>query len=322
MTKPKVFITRRIPEVGIKLLKKSCDVRVYLKDTAISKKELIKGVKWCDALICLLTENIDKEVIDANPKLKIIANYAVGFNNIDIEYAKKNGIPVANTPGGASSESVAEHTLALILAVTKRLHEADSFVRKGEYTCWQPMLLLDMELLGKTLGVVGTGRIGSLVAKKVHYGFGMKILYYDTIQNKELENKCNARKVSLDTLLKVSDVITLHVPLLPSTRHLIGRKELSQMKKTAHLINTSRGAVIDERALVSVLKKKCIAGAGLDVFECESKLAPHLVELDNVMLTPHIASSTVSAREDMAIKAAKNVIAAVKGKKIPFLVRL
>ena len=320
--KPKVFITRKIPEAGIELLRKSCIVKIYPKETAISRKELIKGVKWCDALLCLLTEKIDKEIIDANPNLKVIANYAVGYNNIDVKYAAQKGIPVANTPGGASSESVAEQTLALIMAVTKRLHEADDFVRANKYTCWQPMLFLGIELLGKTLGIVGTGRIGTEVARKAYNGLGMKILYYDVVENKALEQDCKARKVSLHNLLKQADVISLHVPLLPSTKHLIGRKELSLMKKTAYLINTSRGPVIDEKELVAALKKKQIAGAGLDVFECEPKLSPGLAELDNVMLTPHIASSTVEAREDMAVKAAKNILAAVKGKEIPFRVRV
>jgi glyoxylate reductase len=320
MPKPKVFVTREIPQAGLKLLREHCQVRIYPKKTAIRRQELIKGVKWCDALLCLLTEKIDKEIIDANPNLKIIANYAVGYDNIDVKYATKKGIPVANTPGGASSEAVAEHTLALIMAITKRLHEADSFVRAGKYTCWQPMLLMGMELRGKTLGIIGTGKIGATVAEKAYCGLAMKIIYCDIIRNKKIEKKCKAKKVSLTTLLKNSDIISLHVPLLPSTRHLIGKKELAMMKKDAYLINTSRGAVVDEKALIMALSKRKIAGAALDVYECEPKLTPGLAKLSNTILTPHIASATVSARKDMAIKAAKNILAALKGRKIPFQV--
>ncbi len=318
--KPKVFITRNVPEIGIKLLRKHCLVKVYPGCQAIPRQELIKGVKWSDALLCLLSEKIDKEIIDANPNLKLIANYAVGYNNIDVNYATKKGIPVANTPGGASSEAVAEHTLALIFAVSKRLHEADSFMRSGKFTCWQPLLLMGMELQGKTIGIVGTGRIGSIVAEKAYCGLGMNVLYYDVIKNKEIERKCKARKVSLSYLLKHSDIVTLHVPLLPSTKHLIGRKEFSLMKKTAYLINTARGPVVDEKALVEALRKKRISGAALDVYECEPKLTKGLVELENVFLTPHIASATATAREEMAVKTARSILAAVQGKKAPFVV--
>ena len=252
MPKLRVFITRKIPESGIKLLQKSCHIKIYQKDQVMPKKELIKEVKQCDALLCLLTDKIDKEIIDANPKLKIISNYAIGFNNIDVAYATKKRIPVTNTPGRAIVDAVAEHTFALIFAVTKRIVEADRFMRAGKYKTWEPLLLLGMELVGKTIGIVGLGRIGSGVAQRAK-AMGMKVVYYDVKRNVDFEGEFNAQYLSLNDLLKSADVVSVHVPLLPTTTHLIGKKKLSLMKKTAYLINTSRGPVIDEKALVRAL---------------------------------------------------------------------
>lgn len=319
MTKPKVFVTRKIPQSGIKLLQKSCQVKIYPKDQVIPKKELLTEVKQCDALLCLLTDKIDKEIIDANPKLKIISNYAIGFNNIDVAYATKKRIPVTNTPGRAIVDAVAEHTFALIFAVTKRIIEADQFMRAGKYKTWEPLLLLGMELVEKTIGIVGLGRIGSGVAQRAK-AMGMKIVYYDVKRNADFEQEFNAHYVSLNDLLKSADVVSVHVPLLPTTKHLIGTKELSLMKKTAYLINTSRGPVIDEKALVQALKRKQIAGAGLDVYEFEPKLATGLTRLQNVVLTPHIASATIEARSEMSIDAAQNILAVLRGKKPRMLV--
>jgi len=320
MVKLKVFVTRKIPEVGIKLLKKEFQVRVYPKDKPITGRELLKGVKWCDALLCLLTEKINKKIFDANHNLKIVANYAVGFNNIDVGYAKNLGIPVSNTPGKLISKAVAEHTISLMFAITKRIVEADRFTRKGKYRGWSPTLMMDLELAGKILGIIGLGRIGSEVVQRAARGMGMKVLYHDVVRNKNFEKRYKAKYVPLNTLLKKSDVVTLHVPLLKSTHHLIGKKEFIMMKDTAYLINTSRGPVIDEKELVKALKKRKIAGAALDVLEFEPKLSPGLAELNNVVLTPHIASATIEAREEMAILAVNNIIAALKGKKIPNMV--
>jgi len=319
MSKPQVFITRKIPESGIKLLQKSCEVKVYPKDQVIPKKELIKEVKQCDALLCLLTDKIDKKAIAANPKLKIISNYAIGFNNIDIVYATKKGIPVTNTPGRAIVDAVAEHTIALMFAVTKRIVEADQFTRQGKYKGWEPLLLLGMELVGKTIGIVGLGRIGSGVAQRAK-AMGMKVIYYDVKRNTDFEKEFSAHYLSLSELLKNVDIVSLHVPLLPTTTHLIGKKELALMKKTAYLINTSRGPVIDEKALVSALQKKQIAGAGLDVYEFEPKLTPGLVKLPNIVLTPHIASATIEARSEMSVDAAENILAVLQGRKPKMLV--
>lgn len=312
--KPKVFITRKIPNSGIDLLRKYCEVKLYPQDNVISRKELLAGVKWCDALLCLLTDKVDKQIIDANPKLKIISNYAVGFDNIDVQYATVKRIPVTNTPG-VLTDAVAEHAIALMLAVTKRIAEADRFTRSGKYKGWEPLLLLGTELKGKTLGIVGLGRIGSGVAHRAQQGLDMNIIYTDIQKNKEFEKEFSATFYPLPELLKRADIISIHVPLLPSTHHLIGAKELATMKKTAYLINTSRGPVIDERALVQALQKKQITGAGLDVYEFEPKLMLGLTKLENVVLTPHTASATIEARSAMSKLAAKNILNVLHGEK-------
>ncbi len=313
MPRPKVFITRKIPDAGIKLLKECCDVRVYSKDQIIPRKELLNGVKWCDALLTLLTDKIDKEVLDLNPKLKVVSNYAVGFDNIDVVYATSKGIPVTNTPG-TLEDAVAEHTFALLLAVTKRIVEADTFTRAGKYKSWEPMLFIGAQLKGKTLGIVGLGRIGSLVAEKA-VAMGIDVVYTDIKRNMEFEKKFRAKFLSKESLLKKADFVSLHVPLLAATRHLIGSRELKMMKKTAYLINTARGPVVDEKALVAALRRKQIAGAAIDVYEFEPKLSAGLVKLDNVVLTPHIASATIEARQAMSIIAAKNILRVLNGKR-------
>jgi glyoxylate reductase len=313
--KKKVFVTRKMPESGLNLLRKKYDVRVWNKDTIISRRALLKGVKWCDALLCLLTDTIDTKIIDANPNLKIIANYAVGYNNIDVTYAKSKNIPVTNTPGVLTT-AVAEHALSLLTSIARRIPESDTFVRKGKYQGWAPMLLLGAQLQGKTLGIVGAGRIGSAVGERAYKGFGMKIVYFNRSKNKDIEKVTKAkRKKTLKELLQVADFVSVHVPLIKQTIHLIGKKELKVMKTTAYLINTSRGAVIDEKALVHALKSKEIAGAALDVFENEPKLSKGLIKLSNVILTPHTASATIEARQAMSTIAAKNIIAVLSGKK-------
>ena len=316
--KPKVFVTRKIPGTGVDLLKKKFQVRVAPQNGIISRKELLKGVKWCDALLCLLTDKIDEEVFKANPHLKIAANYAVGYDNIDTKAATKYGVMVSNTPG-VLTESVAEHAIALMMAVGKRLRESDAFVRAGKYKAWDPWLLLDKQFFRKTIGVIGTGRIGSVFAKFAH-SLEMQVLYTDIRPNADLESKYGAKKVELDELLKNADVVSIHVPLLPSTRHLINASKLKLMKKTAILVNTSRGPVIDEKALVAALKKKQIYGAGLDVYEFEPKQAPGLTKLPNVVLTPHTASATMAARDEMSKLAARNIMAALAGEVPPALV--
>ena len=297
-----VFITSRIPEEGINLLQKQGYV---LKFGPLGK------AKGAHALLCLLTDTIDEKVMDSiGPQLKIISNMAAGLDNIDIHEAVKRGITFANTPG-VLTEAVAEHTVALLLAVSRRVAEGDRFIRAKQYKGWRVDLLLGQELQGKTVGIVGYGRIGSRVAAILEKGFNMKVAYYDEHRN-EIAERNNARYASLEELLKSSDVVSLHVPLLAATLHLIGEKELRMMKRTAYLINTSRGAVVDEKALARVLKENGIAGAGIDVFEHEPKISASLLRLQNAVLTPHIASASREARVAMAELACQNIINALK----------
>ena len=315
----KVFVTRPIPENGLKLLKEKFEV-VVGSNQILPKGELIQKAKGFDAIITLLTDKIDGEVLDGLGKqLKIVANYAVGFDNIDLPAAKQRNIYVTNTPG-ILTEAVAEHTFALILAVSRKIVASDKFVREGHYTQWEPMLLLGKQLWQQTIGIVGLGRIGSYVAR-ISTGFRMRIIYYDIKRNSEFESSFNASFKELPELLKEADIVSIHVPLSEETKHLIGSEQLSLMKKDAILVNTSRGSVVDEAALVKALSEKKIYGAGLDVFENEPRLSPGLTELDNVILTPHTASATIEAREAMSEIAAKNVIEALEGKTPPNIVQ-
>jgi glyoxylate reductase len=310
----KVFITRKIPEVGPNLLKQAgFEVEISPQDEIISREDLLKKVRGADAILSILTDKIDGQVMDAaGPQLKIVANFAMGFDNLDVAAAKQRNIILTNTPD-VLTESVAEHTIALMFAISRRIIESDQFMRDGKYTGWQPMLFLGNDLVGKTLGLVGLGRIGAAVAKRMHDGFEMKIIYYDVKRNEELEKKYNLEYKELNDVLKESDYISIHVPLLESTQHLIGEPQFKMMKKTAYLINTSRGPVIDENALVAALKNGEIKGAALDVYENEPKAAPGLTELPNTVLTPHIASATEETRSAMSILAAKNIIAVLTG---------
>lgn len=325
----KIFITRPIPDQGIKMLReKKYAVTIYPKDAIIPRAALLKGVRGMDAILPILTDKIDAEVLDAaGPQLKIIANYAVGFDNIDLAAAKKRKIMITNAPGPEIVQSVAEHTFALILALAHRIVEADKFARAGEYHGWGPQMMLGTDVYGKTLGVVGLGRIGFAVTQRAAKGFGMKIVYNDPKPNPEFEKQFSARYADLPTLLKNSDFVSLHVPLLPSTRHLISTPQFALMKKTAFLINTSRGPIVDEKALLKALKAKKIAGAALDVFECEPAIDCDLTDhlelknFDNVILTPHIASATVEARQAMSRTAATNIIAALSGQVPPNLIK-
>lgn len=306
-----VYITRHIPSIGINLLRSAGHtVTVSEKDGVLSKRELMSALSQYpyDAVLCLLTDAIDGEIMDTVPTAKIFANYAVGFNNIDLAAAKARGITITNTPG-VLDNSVAEFTVALILATVRRLPESERFLREGKYDGWAPELLLGMDLKGKTLGILGAGRIGQAVAHKMHFGFGMHILYQDMKRLPEFEKATDAVFVdSVDDLLPRVDIVSVHVPLLPSTEHLINAARLALMKQGAYLINTSRGPVVDEAALVEVLKKGSIRGAGLDVFEHEPALTPGLKELHNAVITPHVASATDEARDGMSEKAAQNII--------------
>lgn len=311
-----IYITRKIPEVGLSMLReRGFELDISTKDRPLSKRELLDalGKKPYDGVLCLLTDSIDGEILDAAPNAKIFANYAVGFNNIDVEEAKRRGITVTNTPG-ALTEAVAEHTLALMLAIVRRVPESDMFIRKGNYVGWGPELFLGEELQGKTLGLLGAGRIGGRVGAIASKGFGMQVIYYDVQQSPAFESECGATfKVTPEEVLRSSDVVSIHVPLLPTTTHLMNAERLRLMKKTSYLVNTSRGPVVDEVALVEALRKGVIRGAALDVFESEPKLAQGLAELSNVVLTPHTASATKAARDGMAKLAAENLIAFFSG---------
>jgi len=316
----KVFITREIPEIGINLLKeKGYEVEIGPEEK-ISREELIEKVKGVDAILSVLTEKIDGEVMEsAGEQLKIVANYAVGYNNIDVEEAKKKNIMITNTPG-VLTEAVAEHTIAFLFAIAERIVEADSFMRAGKYKAWGPKMLLGADVQGKTLGIIGLGRIGSAVAQRMQDGFDVKIIYYDLKRNEELEEKFGMEYRELDDLLKESDFVSIHTALTDETRHLINAEKLALMKPSAYLINTARGPIVDEMALIETLKGKKIAGAALDVFEKEPELMPGLTDLNNVVLTPHIASATEGTRNKMSEMAAKNIIAVLDGETPPNLV--
>lgn len=325
----KIFVTRQIPDEGIKMLKqKGYKLTIYNKDRAIPRQNLLKSVKGADALLSLLTDKIDMEVMEAAGKnLKIIANYAVGFDNIDLKAAATRKILVTNASTPEVSETVAEHAFALLIALAHRLPESDNFAKAEKYQGWSPTLLLGTDVYGKTLGIIGLGRIGAAVAERAAKGFKMKVVYSDIQCNADFEKKYGAKHLSLEKLLQVSDFISLHLPLLPSTRHLISTAEFALMKKTAYLINTARGPIVDEKALLRALRTNRIAGAGLDVFECEPAIDCDLTDklelktFSNVILTPHTASATVEARQAMSRLAAKNIIAALEGRQPPNLVK-
>ncbi len=313
----KIFITRPIPLAGIELLKQYPDADVILrdKDSAISRTELLASVRGIDALLSILTDTIDAKVMDsAGKNLKIIANYAVGTDNIDLVAAAQRNIMVTNTPIPELSETVADHTMMLLLALAHRVIEADTFVRKGKYKAWSPELLLGTDVYKKTIGIIGMGHIGELVARRAHHGFGMQILYESRSDKPEIEQEMRAQRVSLTELLKQSDFVSIHTPLLPSTRHYVSAREFSLMKPTAFLINTARGPIVNETDLLHALKTNQIAGAGLDVFECEPKIGcsahnhQQFKTMKNLILTPHTASATRETRTAMAICAAQNII--------------
>ncbi|MFH1354424.1 MAG: D-glycerate dehydrogenase [bacterium] len=307
----KVFITYKIPEAGVNKLKEAGHkVVMREEESLVSRDELVAALKEYDAVLSLLTDKIGAEEIgEAGGQLKIIANYAVGYDNIDVKAAAAKGIVVTNTPG-VLTEAVVGHTIALMTSLARRIVEADQFIRDGKYEGWRPMLLLGTELQGKTLGVIGLGRIGSGVGKQAQAGLGMKVAYSDLKPSDEFEQATGAKFYpELDTMLPEVDVLSLHVPLVEATRHLINKERLGVMKKTALLINTSRGPVVDEAALVTALQNKEITGAALDVLENEPELAPGLAECTNVILTPHTASATQETRSAMSELAADNIIA-------------
>lgn len=313
---PRALISQPIPSAGIDLLRREgIGFDLNRDDRVLPKGELISRLQGKEWLLCLLTDRIDASVIAAAPSLKGIANCAAGYDNIDLVAARERGIIVSNTPG-VLTETTADLTWALILAVARRIPEADRFTRAGLFKGWGIDLMLGADAHGKTLGIVGAGRIGTAVALRAR-GFGMKVLYCSPGVNAVLERELGAARVDLETLLGESDFVSLHVPLTPETRHLIGERELALMKGSAFLINTSRGAAVDEAALARALREKRIAGAGLDVYEEEPRLCEGLRDLDNAVLLPHVGSASFETRSRMAEMAALNLIAMARGERPP-----
>lgn len=316
---PKVYCTRRIPQAGIDMLKREFEVRIHEGPMPISKEDLVEHIADCDALVCLLNDSVDKVVQDVGRKLKVIANYAVGYNNIDIEHARARKIMVTNTPG-VLTRATAEIAFALLITLTRRIIPSDRFSREGKFNGWEPLLFLGDELNKKTMGIIGMGRIGQDMASLCR-AFGMNIIYHNRNRlDHEIESSLDARCVSLDELFGTADMISLHTPLTDQTRHLINEGAILQMKKGAYLINTSRGEIIEESALIEALKSGKIKGAGLDVYEFEPVFSPELVSMDNVVLLPHIGSATHETRTKMSEMVAENVIAALRGRRPPNLV--
>ncbi|HUW82484.1 MAG TPA: D-glycerate dehydrogenase [Phycisphaerae bacterium] len=310
-----VLVTRLIPQPGLELLRRHCQgVEVNPHDRDLSHQELLEQVAGRHAVLCMLTDQIDEAVLDtAGTQCRVFANLAVGYDNIDLAEATRKGVMITNTPG-VLTDATAELTWALLLAAARRIVEADRFFRSGRWTGWGPMQFLGGQLAGQTLGILGAGRIGTAVALRSS-GFGMKVLYCDAIRNQQLETQLGARRVDLHSLFEQSDYVSMHVNLTPANRHLVDESLLRRMKPTACLVNTSRGPVIDEAALVWVLREGRIATAALDVYEDEPQPAPGLVELDNVVCVPHIGSATSQTREKMAIMAAENITAALTGRR-------
>ncbi len=321
--KPRLFMTREVFGDVIDKLSGYFDVEVWDKFKEPPYGVLLDKARGVDALFTLLTDKIDCNLLSSAPRLRIVAQMAVGFDNIDVKCASELGVYVTNTPG-VLTEATAEHTWALILSIARRIVEADTYVRWGEWwrrgTAWHPLMLLGVELQGKTLGVVGLGRIGGRVAE-IARAFNMRVIYYDVVRRRDLEEKLGIEYVELEKLLEESDIVTLHTPLTPETKHLINEERLRKMKKTALLINTARGAIVDTEALIKALREGWIAGAALDVFEGEPLNPNHpLTSLKNVILTPHIASATLETRRKMAELAAENLIAFSQGEIPPTLV--
>lgn len=321
--KPKIFVTRKFPGEGIDILLKAeqMDVKIWDGPGPILQEELLAAIRDVQGIVSTSVDVIDANVMNASPDLKVISNYAVGYDNIDIPEATRRGIMVTNTPG-VLTDAVADLTVLLILGIARRVTEAERYIRTGQWKLWYPDVLLGQEIAGSTLGLVGFGRIGQAVAKRVQ-GFDMNIVYTEVDRILEAEKEYNAQYVDMEKLLQMSDFVSIHVPLIPATRKLMGEKEFKMMKPTAYLINTSRGPVVDEAALYEALSAGEIAGAGLDVFEHEPLPADSpLLRMDKVVLMPHLGSATHKTRGLMGVIAVKNMVAAMSGKRPPNLVNL
>jgi len=319
-----IFVTRRIPRAGLEVLEEAgarFEISQSDEEKPVAREDLLAGVRGCDVLLCLLTERIDREVLEANPSLRGVANMAVGYNNIDVDAATELGIPVANTPG-VLTDTTADCTWALIMAIARLIPQAHNYMVAGRYKLWGPNLFLGADLSPggagrrKVLGIVGYGRIGEAVARR-SIGFDMEVLAFDPYNREGIEGDDRVEWADLPELLARSDFVTVHPPLNEETRHLIGAEQLAAMKPTAYLVNAARGPIVDETALVEALKEKRIAGAALDVYEEEPAMAPGLADLDNVVLLPHIGSATHDTRGKMASMAATNAVAHLRRERAP-----
>ncbi len=308
----KILLTREIPGPAMERLKREADLEYVPEETKLTKEEIIDKIKDKDGVISMLDDPIDADVINAASKLRVISNYAVGFNNIDIKTATSKGVVVTNTPG-ILTNATADLAWALLMAASRRIVEGDKFLRAGRFHCWGPKLMLGYELTGKTLGIIGMGRIGSAVAKRAK-GFDMHVVYYNRHRLAE-EKEVGAEYVNLDELLSRSDFVSIHTPLTDDTRHMLGEEQFKKMKRSCILVNTARGPIIDEKAMVKALKEGWIAGAGLDVYENEPYITQELLDMDNVVLEPHIGSATYEAREKMAEMVVDDCLAVLNGNK-------
>ena len=317
MEKPRVFVTRLIPEKGLEMVRQECDVEVWRDPLPPPYETLLQRVRGVDALLCLLTDKIDANLMDAiGPQMKVISQMAVGFDNIDILGATARGIPVGNTPG-VLTDTTADFAWALLMAAARRVVEGDKFTRAGKWKTWGPIDFLGPDVAGATLGIIGFGRIGQALAKRAQ-GFDMRILYFDTLRHPEAEQKYGARYADLCTLLREADFVSLHTTLSQETHHLMDDARLKMMKRSGILINTARGPVVDPEALYRALSAGTIAYAALDVTEPEP-IRPDdpLLTLDNIIIAPHIASASFQTRTKMATMAAENLIAGLKGERLP-----
>ena len=316
---PRVLITHRLAEEAVEVARQSCDVHFTPLDQPLDAATLRQAVAGMDGVICVVTDTIDTAFLKAGADLKVVANVAAGYDNVDVPAATQRGVVVTNTPG-VVTESTADLTWGLLFSIARRIPEADRYIRAGKWKEWRLLLLLGNDVHGRTLGIIGMGRIGQAVARRAR-GFGMPILYHNRQRLPEtMESELGATWVELETLLQTADFVSVHTPLTAETRHLIGEKELRMMQPTAYLLNTSRGAVVDEAAVIRALREQWIAGAGLDVFEQEPEVPQALKDLENVVLLPHIGSASVASRTRMAVMAAQNAVAALQGERPPHVV--
>jgi lactate dehydrogenase-like 2-hydroxyacid dehydrogenase len=309
--KPTVLIARALPEPAVAIARAAAEVDYHPEDRPLARGELLRRLAGRQGLVSLITERVDAELLDACPGLRVVSNVAVGYDNVDVALCTSRGVVVTNTPD-VLTETTADFAWSLLMATARRVVEGDRFVREGRFGHWQYLLLLGGDIHGKTLGIVGLGRIGRAMARRAH-GFGMRVLYHDEAPVADPLEGMRATRADLTTLLRESDFVTLHTPLLADTRHLINAERLRLMKSTAYLVNASRGPVVDEAALVQALREGWIAGAGLDVFEEEPKVHPGLLGLPNVVLAPHIASASTDTRLEMATLAVRNCLAVLGG---------